>query len=391
MSLLLDALKKSGDNQQKGTGLSDLTLEDAPPARATAAPASPAPASASRAAGETLFAAKKKKAPTTMRWKLGLVPTTFLICSVLGSGYGYYVWLELQPPSQPRVAQRTAPPPPPPVAQPIAVAAAPAVPLVPLMPTPVEEKIAPSTEHQSALPDEDFDTPRSKAKAVKPRKEDADGYPMPAASPPRSKSAGAGVTIRRQVEADTVTPALLDAYQAYQRGDYVTAAQGYRQVLGKDTLNRDALLGMAATSQQQGQDEAAQHYYRQLLVLDPRDPIAQAALLAYAPDDSGNSESRLKQLLAEQPRSGALHFALGNVYAEQSNWSEAQQAYFNAQTLEPNNAQFVFNLAVSLDHLGQGKLASQYYQQALQLDASGKSGFDRTQAEQRLNELTSSR
>lgn len=385
MSLLLDALKKSGDNHQKGTGLSDLTLEDAPQARTSSASPAPAPASASRAAGETLFAAKKKKAPTAMRWKLGLVPTTFLICSVLGAGYGYYVWLELQPPSQPPVAQRTAPPPPPPVAQPIAVAAAPVVPLVPLMPTSVEEKIAPSTEHQAALPDEDFDTPRSKAKAVKPRKEDTEGYPS------RSKPAGAGVSIRRQVETDTVTPALLDAYQAYQRGDYVTAAQGYRQVLSKDALNRDALLGMAATSQQQGQDEAAQRYYRQLLVLDPRDPIAHAVLLAYAPDDSGSSESRLKQMLSEQPRSGALHFALGNVYAEQSNWSEAQQAYFNAQTLEPNNAQFVFNLAVSLDHLGQGKLASQYYQQALQLDASGKSGFDRAQAQQRLDELTTAR
>lgn len=388
MSLLLDALKKSGDNQQKGTGLSGLALEDAQPARATAAPASPAPAptSASRAAGETLFAAKKKKAPTAMRWKLGLVPTTFLICSVLGSGYGFYVWLEMQPPSQPRVAQRTAPPPPPPpAAQPIPVAAAPVLPLVPLMQTPVEEKIAPSTEHQAALPDDDFDAPRSKTRTAKPRKEGAED------SPARSKPAGAGVTIRRQVETDTVTPALLDAYQAYQRGDYVTAAQGYRQVLGKDALNRDALLGMAATSQQQGQDEAAQRYYRQLLVLDPRDPVANAALLAYAPDDSGNSESRLKQMLAEQPRSGALHFALGNLYAEQSNWSEAQQSYFNAQMLEPSNAQFVFNLAVSLDHLGQGKLASQYYQQALQLDASGKSGFDRAQAQQRLDELTAAK
>lgn len=385
MSLLLDALKKSGDNQQKGTGLSDLTLEDAPQSRTTATSASPAPASASRAAGETLFAAKKKKAPTTMRWKLGLVPTTFLICSILGSGYGYYVWLELQPPSQLRVVQHTAPPPPPPpVAQPISVAA---VPLVPLMPTPVEEKIAPSTEHQAILPDDDFDAPR---------KEDNTGYQTPARSKvkdtkPRSKPAGSGVTIQRQVETDTVTPALLDAYQAYQRGDYVTAAQGYRQILSKDALNRDALLGMAATSQQQGQDESAQRYYRQLLLLDPRDPIANAALAAYFPDDSGNSESRLKQMLAEQPRSGVLHFALGNVYAEQSNWSEAQQAYFNAQTLEPNNAQFVFNLAVSLDHLGQSKLASQYYQQALQLDASGKSGFDRAQAQQRLDELTTAR
>lgn len=361
MSLLLDALKKSGDNQQQNAG---LTPEEASPSRG--ASASTANAS-SRAAGETLFAAgKKKSAP--MRWKLGLVPTTLLIALVFGSGYGYYVWLQLQPPSQPRMAQRTAPPPPPSAAP--MTAAAPA--LVPFIPP--QEESAPLPPQQALITarNEDFDAPRNKPKAV---------------IPPRSKPATPGIAIRSKVETDTVTPALLDAYQAYQRGDYITATQGYREVLSKDAHNRDALLGLAAIAQQQGQDEAAQGYYRQMLLLDPRDPAAQTALMAYSPDE-GNTESRLKLLLAEQPRSGALHFALGNYYAGLSGWGDAQQYYFNAHTLEPANAQFTFNLAVSLDHLGQRKLAAQYYQQALQLDVSGHSGFDHGQAQQRLNELT---
>jgi len=54
--------------------------------------------------------------------------------------------------------------------------------------------------------------------------------------------------------------------------------------------NRDALLGLAAIAQQQGQDETAQHYYRKLLVLDPRDPVALSAMMTYAPD-AGNSEA----------------------------------------------------------------------------------------------------
>ncbi|HLP97725.1 MAG TPA: tetratricopeptide repeat protein [Sideroxyarcus sp.] len=248
--------------------------------------------------------------------------------------------------------------------------------MVPLAPPVAAEPVAPAAEQQPVMTarNDDFDAPRSKPQADAPRR--------------AKRPATGGVTFQRQVETDTITPALLDAYQAYQRGDYVTAAQGYRQVLGKDAHNRDALLGLAATAQQQGQDESAQRYYRQLLVLDPRDPVAQAALSAYAPGDAGDTESRLKQLLSGQPRSGALHFALGNLYAEQSNWGEAQQSYFNAHTLEPANAQFTFNLAVSLDHLGQRKLAAQYYQQALQLDTAGNSGFDRAQAQQRLNELT---
>jgi tetratricopeptide (TPR) repeat protein len=365
MSLLLDALKKSGDSQQKG---SSLSLEEASPARSSTTQNAAASASP-RAAGETLFAAKKKKS-SGPSWKLGLVPTTLLICSVIGAGYGYYVWLELQPPKQAPVAQRTAPTP-----APVSPSVA-NIPLVPLIPPP--EEVAPQKPVQQPTVGErndDFDAPRNKPWAAKPR----------------SRQAASNVAIQRNLEADGVTPALLEAYQAYQRGDYVTAAQGYRQVLAKDPNNRDALLGMAATSQQQGMDEAAQRYYRQLLVLDPRDPTAHAALSTYSQGDSGATESRLKKLLAEQPRAAALHFALGNLYAEQTSWGDAQQYYFNAYSLEPTNAQFAFNLAVSLDHLGQGKLAAQHYRQALQLDSSGNSGFDHAQAEQRLNELTTAK
>ncbi len=111
MSLLLDALKKSGDGSHKSDGMSGLSLEDASPARTQQPAAQPAAATPSRAAGETLFAAKKKKpASAGFRWKLGLVPTTLLICSVIGAGYGYYVWLEIQPPKRPQVAQRPVPP-----------------------------------------------------------------------------------------------------------------------------------------------------------------------------------------------------------------------------------------------------------------------------------------
>ena len=366
MSLLLDALKKSGD-KQPSTGLSNMTLEDAAPARSASASSSASANASGRAAGEAMFAAKKKKT-AGFQWNLGLVPTTLLIALVLGSGYGYYVWLEIQPPKQQHIVQRVAPPPS--VIAPM-VTSAPA--LVPFIPPQEKTTAAPPQQPLVTAKNEDFDAPRNKPKASR-------SYSNPSAST-------SGVNIQRKTESDTVTPALLDAYQAYQRGDYVTATQGYREVLGRDAHNRDAMLGLAAIAQQQGQDETAQHYYRQLLILDPRDPAAQAALMSYAPD-SGNTESRLKLMLAEQPRSGALHFALGNYYAEQSGWGDAQQYYFNAHSLEPSNAQFTFNLAVSLDHLGQRKLAAQYYQQALQLDASSNSGFDHTQAQQRLNELT---
>lgn len=376
MSLLLDAMKKSGDKSQS-TGLSGMSLEEVAPATSRSAPTPDAStASASRAAGQTLFAAKKKKETPKFRWKLGLVPTTFIICSIIGSGYGYYVWRELNPPQ--RVAERPATPPAP---MPITAPAPP--PLVANLPPAVVAPQPPIAEATPVVTTPTVEKPAALNYTIaKPRAKNT--------AKPAAPKAPAGMSIERQQTTDTITPALQDAYQAYQRGDYATASQGYKEVLKQDGRNRDALLGLGAIAQQQGQDQAAQHYYRQVLLLDPRDSVALGALAGYSASNGADTESQLKQMLAEQPRSASLNYALGNVYADQSRWADAQQAYFNARMLEPSNAQFTYNLAVSLDHLGQSKLAAQYYQQALQLDPASNAGFDHAQAQRRLNELSPS-
>ena len=181
---------------------------------------------------------------------------------------------------------------------------------------------------------------------------------------------------------------LASAYQSYQQGDFAAAQQQYVAALKQDPNNRDALLGIAALARQQGQDAIAAQYYRHVLELNPRDPEAYAGMAALGNDDSPSEESRLKLLLAQQPQSAALNFTLGNLYAGQQRWPEAQQAYFNAYNLQPDNADYAFNLAVSLDHLGQDKAAANYYQRALQLgSSSAMAGFDRAQVQQRLNAL----
>jgi Flp pilus assembly protein TadD len=376
MSLLLDAMKKSGDNKSQSTGLS---LEEIAPATSRGAATTDSSATtASRVAGQTLFAAKKKKQAPKFRWALGLVPTTFIICSFVGSVYGYYVWRELNPPIQRMAVRPTMLPVPTPITTP-------ALPqLVANLPPAFAAPQPPVTATPSVVSTPTIEKPATLNYTIaKPR---AKGAPKSAA--PKTPI---GMSIERQQTTDTITPTLLDAYQAYQRADYATAAQGYKEVLRRDERNRDALLGLGAIAQQQAQEQTAQHYYRQVLLLDPRDPVALGAMAAYNANNGVDTESQLKQMLAEQPRSASLNYALGNVYAEQSRWADAQQAYFNARMLEPTNAQFTYNLAVSLDHLGQSKLAAQFYQQALQLDPASNAGFDHAQAQLRLNELTTSR
>ena len=53
----------------------------------------------------------------------------------------------------------------------------------------------------------------------------------------------------------------------------------------------------------------------------------------------------LKQLIAREP-SAYLYFTLGNIYADQNRWPDAQQAYFQAHHLQPDNPDYAYNLAV---------------------------------------------
>jgi len=169
------------------------------------------------------------------------------------------------------------------------------------------------------------------------------------------------------------------------------ARAAWQKALAGDPRNLDALRGLAVLAQQQQQFELAAGYFQRALEVDPKDAIALAGLMALQkPTDSMQAESRLKTLLAEQPDAAALHFALGNQFARQQRWAEAQQAYFKAYTVEPANAAYVYNLAVSLDQLHQSRLAAQYYSESLAIadrQPGQPAGFDKAGVLARLQQL----
>jgi tetratricopeptide (TPR) repeat protein len=185
-----------------------------------------------------------------------------------------------------------------------------------------------------------------------------------------------------------MNPQVSSAYQAFQAGDLATAQRDYQQVLKNEPKNINALHGLAAISLRQGQYEATENLYLHILEADPRDSAAQAGLISLRGQvDPIQSESRLKNLLAGQPDSPSLNFALGNVYAQQGRWNDAQQAYFRAYSSDSENPDYQFNLAVSLDQLRQPKLALQYYQGALAAASQRPAAFDRNQVAGRVSDL----
>ena len=376
MSLLLDARKKSQQANGYAASADELRLEDHSPGtggKSDAADYAHKIDEAARSAGKNLFNAKTPaplsgNSPPNPKLLLALGGTILLLA--IGGGYLWYL----------DSASTTAPlrPVSAPPAQPIAQAqpVAQAQPAAVAEPVP-QNALVPGIDTQAAA----TTTPP----AASPKNASAPARPARVSEPPRRDVSP--IKIKQQKIAEQIDPLLLDAYSAYQRSDLDQAQQMYLALFQKDARNTDVLLGLATIAQQQGNNMISAQYYARILELDPRNAAANAGMSALRTDDE-NVESRLKNLLREQGNSAALHFALGNLYAGQSRWGEAQQAYFNAYTLEPGNPEFAFNLAVSLDHLGQRQPAAQHYQRALQFDPSHRAGFDHAQIELRVKELT---
>ena len=281
------------------------------------------------------------------------------------------------------------------------IATAPIVAPTPQAQTPI--RAASETPTQTA--------PTASSAAVNPSTVTAQAAPTPPAAPQPAPATGAtraaspapdrapqpamSHAAAPSPSAIAVTPATqrLDpgterGWEALQAGDLNRAREEYLRAAKANPLDRDALLGLAAIDARNRDFESAAARYLRILEIDPRDPYAQAGVIALRGQiDPVQSESRLKNLLAQQPDAAFLNFALGNQYAAQNRWTEAQAMYFKAYAADPENPEYAFNLAVSLDHMRQPKLALEYYQRALALSAQRAVAFNKAQVEARIHEL----
>jgi tetratricopeptide (TPR) repeat protein len=362
-----------------------LSLTDEKPASPPAAqprsqqPRSGAPAS-ERAAARKVFEAKFKEPNPRLPFYISL--------GALGAfavGTVVYFWIQLRPPS-PLVNLNPKPP-----SGEAQVAAAPAAAAPVLAASPAPQSAIPGLPSAAATP---APQPTVSAPKLAPRRAVSEPEvprlnPQPRTVPaaPRARAAETEISATRAVA--QVHPKVSSAYAAYLTGDAATARADYQQALRDEPANRDALLGLAALDVRAGRLEAAEGAYLRLLQADPRDAHAHAALLALRAGrvDPVAAESRVKVMLAENPGAHVLNFTLGNQFAQQGRWAEAQQEYFKAYSAEPENPDFAYNLAVSLDHLRQPTLALQYYERAVALAKVRGASFPLDAAQARAAQL----
>ena len=363
-----------------------------------------APQAAERAAAKNLFEAKFKEPNPKLPFYI-----TMGVLGALAVGTVVYFWLQLRPPallvntnparpanekavepsmlvksaataSEPQAASTAVQIPglPARAAQPAAAASEPAKPAAAAIPAPAAQAPAPAA-----------------ASLAKPSPRPAQQDPATASRAPRAASAEAArprerTPVTTLQAAPRVNPRVEQGYAAYNSGDFAAARAAYLDTLRDEPVNRDALLGMAAVEVRAGRFETADGYYRQLLRADPRDADAHAGLLALRSEqiDPVRAESRLKNLLTADPDAHVLNFTLGNQYAQQGRWAEAQQSYFKAFSADSANPDYAYNLAVSLDQLRQPRLALEHYRRALALAQTRAASFDQGLARIRVQTLS---
>lgn len=193
-----------------------------------------------------------------------------------------------------------------------------------------------------------------------------------------------------------IDPALQQAYSAFQREDLATAQGLYQQVLQESPRQRDALLGLASIAVRNNETAVAMELYSRLLARDPSDTVARAGLLGVRPAGGPEQQEReLRRLVEQRPEVAPVLYTLGNFYASEGRWNEAQRHYFNAlqqaktDALQgvPVHPDYAFNLAVSLERINQARSARNYYAEAITFAESVQASFDVNIARNRMTSL----
>lgn len=149
----------------------------------------------------------------------------------------------------------------------------------------------------------------------------------------------------------------------------------YDLLLRNNPRDRLALLGRAAALQKLDRALLAISAYEDVLAAFPGDEWAMVNLLglvsAQTPERALAQLERLQRL---NPKTALLPAQIGMVQMAQGNFEMAARSLDRAVALDPENAKYIFNLAVLYDKWGQPQNALRYYRKCLEMATQNPDG-----------------
>lgn len=201
------------------------------------------------------------------------------------------------------------------------------------------------------------------------------------------------VVVKKNSSSTSSRSILVAADRSLKQGSLGDALSLYEDVLTKSPRDTSALMGKALTLQKLNRRDKAIEAYDRVLDIDPNNLNAMTNLLSLTQGtNTVASINRLKEMETKNPKSAAIAGQLGMLYGEMKDVSNAARYYNKAQSLDPRNAVYPFNLAILSDRMGSRTKALEHYQKTLQLISQygDQSVVSKKVVSKRINDLLTS-
>ncbi len=204
---------------------------------------------------------------------------------------------------------------------------------------------------------------------------------------PVQEPASAMVVVGQDYSADSVEAQIVSANRALKLARYDAAREMFEALYKKNNRDPRILMGRAVALQNSGMTESAIRAYDELLDIDHNNADALVNMLGLLRHQYPEvALRRLLDLHADYPGNAAIAAQVGITESDMGQIEDALRFLGIAISLEPQNAQHYFNMAVTYDRAKKRAEAIQYYQQALETDAAygGSRSIPRDQIYDRL-------
>ncbi len=191
----------------------------------------------------------------------------------------------------------------------------------------------------------------------------------PNAVDPSSQPASKLIIVKQNYKADSREAQIISAERALNLGRYDSALQLFDALYEGNKKDSRVVMGRAVSLQHLGRFDEAMQMYEVVSELEPKNVDVKVNMLGLlATRYPAVALRRMLDLYAGNRGNANLVAQIAVAYAQSGDTNSALQFLGVAASMEPRNANHLFNYAVIADRAGDKKKAVEYYERSLEVD-----------------------